>query len=132
MPSTHTLKMIGFGFLSAAIGVILLINAYVLHPPYIYLPIGLAAIMILIAAVTMLCTQKLTEKLADFFLADPRTVAFASADLQCPNAVYCHRLGNRPDCGRCRYRHRSCHGIERLSLQMEFDEKAVTLGSETR
>jgi len=68
MPSTHILKMIGFGFLSAAIGVILLINAYVLHPPYIYLPIGLAAIMILIAAVTMLCTQKLTEKLADFFL----------------------------------------------------------------
>ncbi len=60
--------MIGFGFLSAAIGVILLINAYIIHPPYIYLPIVLAAVMILIAAVTMLCTQKLSEKLADFFL----------------------------------------------------------------
>jgi len=68
MPSTHTLKMIGFGFLSAAFAVILLLNAYVIHPPYIYLPIVIAAVMILIAAVTMLCTQKITEKLADFFL----------------------------------------------------------------
>jgi hypothetical protein len=66
MPSMHTLKMIGFGFLSAAIGVILLINQYVIH--CIYLPEIFAAIMILIAAITMLCTEKISEKLADFFL----------------------------------------------------------------
>jgi len=68
MPSMHTFKMIAFGFLSAAFGVTLLTNAYVLHPPYIYLPVVVAAIMILTAAITMLATQKAMEKLADFFL----------------------------------------------------------------
>ena len=68
MTIMHTVKMIGFGFLSAALGIILLVNQYVMKSPYQYLGTIVAASMILVAAFTMLCSSGIKVKIADFFL----------------------------------------------------------------